>query len=96
MDFPLSVLQLIKSYDVSALRWENVEDQYAIVREILDRGSPDARRWLETQLTREETRRLLCEFRGAGFDEPGRARLRAAYDLTTADIPIRAFVAWSG
>jgi hypothetical protein len=43
MDLPLSVLQLIKSYDVSALRWESAEDRYAIVREILDRGSLDAR-----------------------------------------------------
>jgi hypothetical protein len=96
MELPMSVLQLIKSYDVTALRWDTVEDRYAIVREILDRGSPDAHRWLQTQLTREETRRLLCEFRGAGFDEPSRARLRIEYDLTTADIPVRPFVAWSG
>jgi hypothetical protein len=96
MDLPVSVLQLIKSYDVAALQWDRAEDRYAIVREILDRGSPDAWRWLHTQLTREDTRRLLCEFRGAGFDEPARARLRAEYNLTTEDIPVRAFIAWSG
>jgi hypothetical protein len=96
MDLPLSVLQLIKSYEVSALRWDRVEDRYAIVREILDRGSTEARQWLETQLTREAVRNLLREFRGAGFDEPGRAKLRAEFDLSTDDIPVRRYVAWSG
>jgi hypothetical protein len=96
MDLPLSVLQLIKSYDVSALRWERSEDRYAIVREILDRGSPEARDWLWTQLTRGEIQRLLREFRGAGFDEPGRAKLRAEFGLSTDEIPVRPFVAWSG
>lgn len=96
MDLPLSVLQLIKSYDVASLRWERIEDRYAIVREILDRGSREARGWLDGQLSREEVRELLREFRGAGFDEPGRAKLRAEYGLTTDDLPPRAYVAWSG
>jgi hypothetical protein len=96
MDLPMSVLQLVKSYDVSALRWERADDRYAVVREVLDRGSLEARRWLQTQLSREETRQLLREFRGAGFDEPGRQRLRAEYGLTTEDIPVRAFIAWNG
>jgi len=51
---------------------------------------------LEGQLSRDEIRALLKEFRGAGFDEPARARLRAEFDLTEDDIPVRNFVAWSG
>jgi hypothetical protein len=96
MDLPVSVLQLVKSYDVAALRWERIDDRYAIVREVLDRGSSEARRWLDARLSSDEVRELLREFRGAGFDEPARARLRTEFGLTTEDIPARPFVAWSG
>ena len=96
MNLPISVAQLIKSYDLSALRWERADDRYVVVREILDRGSADARHWLATQLSREDIRKLLCEFRGAGFDESGRAKLRAEFDLTEEDIPVRPSIPWNG
>ncbi|HET6150295.1 MAG TPA: hypothetical protein VFH68_22335 [Polyangia bacterium] len=96
MDLPIGVAQLVKSYDLSSLRWDNIDDRYVVVREILDRGSTDARQWLDQQLSREDIRKLLCEFRGAGFDEPARARLRAEFELTAEDIPVRPFIAWNG
>jgi hypothetical protein len=96
VDLPVSVAQLVKSYDISTLQWDRADDRYVVVREILDRGGAEPRRWLEGQLSRAEIRDLLREFRGAGFDEPARARLRAEFDLTEDDIPVRNFVAWSG
>jgi len=95
MDLPQSVAQLVKSYDTASLQWDRIDDRYAVVREILDRGAIEARAWLEAQLSWEELRALLREFRGAGFDEPGRARLRSEFDLTVDEIPVRAFVQWS-
>jgi hypothetical protein len=92
--FPVFVSRLLKSYDLHALHWTEYADRYAIVREVLDRGSAEARQWLDARLTFDEIRALLTDFRGAGFDEPARARLRQEYNLTLNEIPARPFVRW--
>jgi hypothetical protein len=91
---PVFVSRLLKSYDLRALHWTEQADRYAIVREILERGSVEAREWLDEHLTFGQVRELLTEFRGAGFDEPARARLRQKYNLTLNEIPARPFVHW--
>jgi hypothetical protein len=95
---PEHVLRLLKSYDVGELRWEDPDSRYAIVREILQRGSPEAREWLGHVLTRNEIRTLIREYRGAGFNEPERVRLREEYGLTIGDVPVRPFIGfgWKG
>jgi len=32
VDLPLSVAQLVKSYDISTLRWDSADDRYVVVR----------------------------------------------------------------
>lgn len=91
-DAPLAVRRLLKSYDPAALRWENRNDRHAIVREIVLRGDPVARRWLGRRLSRDEVRKLVRAYRGAGCAEPDRQLLRRKLALTTADIPIRPYI----
>lgn len=95
-ELPPYVRCLLKTYDIDSLRWEVADDRYAIVREILDRGSEEAQGWLAAHLGDAEIRGLLKEYRGAGFDEPAREKLRTKFSLTTADMPIRPFIPWKG
>jgi hypothetical protein len=97
-DCPVSVRQLLKSYDPAQLRWHEPADRWEIVAAILTRGGADAREWLAGQMTREELRELATNFRGAGLDEPDRARVRAELSLTEVEIPARPFIEfrWRG
>lgn len=92
LDAPIEVRRLLKSYDSSALRWEDLNDRYAIIREILVRGDNGARRWLRRVLPRREVREIVRQYAGAGCSEPDRARLRRALALTTVDLPTRPYV----
>jgi putative SOS response-associated peptidase YedK len=91
-NLPESVRRLLKSYDSDQLSWTNVDDRYAIVREILQRGSEDARRWLAGKLTHQEIRDLIARFRAAGFDEIQRRDLRRDFALGPEDVPVRPFL----
>jgi hypothetical protein len=91
-DCPLSVRQLLKSYDSAQLRWRDPAARWEIVAAVLTRGDADAREWLAGQMTRDELRALATNFRGAGLDESDRARVRAELALTEADIPRRPFI----
>jgi hypothetical protein len=91
-DCPLSVRQLLKSYDPAQLRWRDPTDPWAIVSAILTRGSAHAREWLAVQMTLEELRRLATDFHGAGLDDPDRARVRTELSLSEAEIPPRPFI----
>lgn len=89
---PLAVAQLLKTYDVAKLNWMNDDDRYAIVREIVRRGSRPARTWLNGMLSESGVRELLRQYAGAGFNEPERKLLRKRYLLTKQDVPERAFL----
>ena len=91
-DCPLSVRQLLKSYDPAQLRWQDPSDRWAIVAAILTRGGAAAREWLAGQMTREELRMLATDFHGAGLAEPDRARARAELSLSESEIPPRPFI----
>jgi hypothetical protein len=96
--FPLSVRQLLKTYDPGQLRWDVPTDRWAIVSAILTRGAPEARSWLDGRLTLDQLRELVRQFKGAGLAEQERAQLRTELGLTEADIPKRPFVTldWDG
>jgi len=89
---PLSVTRLLKSYEVDTLDWNNPNDRYAIVREIIRSGALDARRWLGGMLSVDGVRAILKDFQGAGLNKPERALVRRRYRLTVADIPRRPFL----
>lgn len=95
---PLPVAQLLKTYDVAKLDWMQQDHRYAIVREIVRRGSRPARMWLKGMLSETGVRELLRQYAGAGFNEPERKLLRKRYLLTTQDVPERAFLGfeWAG
>ena len=96
--FPIAVRQLLKTYDPDQLRWDVPSDRWAIVSAILTRGSPDARSWLSAKVPMPELRDLARQFKGAGLNEPDRARLREQLGLDETDIPRRPFVGfnWGG
>jgi len=89
---PLPVAQLLKTYDVAKLDWMKQDDRYAIVREIVRRGSRPARTWLKGMLSESGVRELLRQYAGAGFNEPERKLLRKRYLLTKQDVPEHAFL----
>jgi hypothetical protein len=93
--FPLAVRQLLKTYDPAQLRWDVPSDRWAIVSAILTRGAPDARSWLGSRLATDQLRELARQFKGAGLNEPERAKLRADLGLTEADIPKRPFLGFT-
>jgi len=97
-DYPQSVRQLLKTYDPAKLRWGNPSHRWAIVAAILTREGDDARQWLASRLSRDEVRVLARDFRGAGLNEPDRAKLRSELALGESDIPERAFLGfrWRG
>jgi hypothetical protein len=90
--YPQSVAQLLKTYEPSQLRWENPADRWAIVSAVLVRGGVDAREWLGRRLSRAELQQLARQFRGAGLNEPDRAKVRADLGLSEEDIPKRPFL----
>jgi hypothetical protein len=96
--FPMSVRQLLKTYDPGQLHWDVPADRWAIVSAILTRGAPEARSWLDGMLTLSALQDLVRQFKGAGLGEQERAKLRAELGLTEADIPKRPFVGldWGG
>jgi hypothetical protein len=96
--FPVAVRQLMKTYDPGQLRWDVPSDRWAIVSAVLIRGGADARSWLDGRLTSDQLRELVRQFKGAGLNEPQRAKLRAELGLTEADIPKRPFLGftWGG
>jgi hypothetical protein len=89
---PPAVRRLLKSYDPAALRWAKRDHRYTVVREILLRGDESAKRWLGTILSAGRVRDLVRAYRGAGSNEPDRARLRNQLGLSGDDIPVRPFV----
>ncbi len=91
-DAPMAIQRLLKTYDPHSLRWANRDDRHAIVREIVLRGDPSAKRWLRRKLSRTEIRDLIAAYRGAGASEPERQLLRARLRLTTEDIPVRPYI----
>jgi hypothetical protein len=62
------------------------------VREILVRGDAVAKRWLRGRLSRDEVRKLVRAYRGAGCAEPDREVLRRKLALTASDIPVRPYI----
>jgi hypothetical protein len=92
LQLPVAVARLLKTYDVSRLRWDDPADRWAIISEVLVRGDGEARGWLAGRLSIEEVRELARRFQGAGLAEPERARLRAELSLDETDIPRRPFV----
>ena len=95
-EYPQSVRQLLKTYDAAQLRWENPTHRWAIVAAILTRGSAHARQWLASRLSQHEVRVLARDFRGAGLNEPDRAKLRAELSLSEAEVPSRPFIGFEG
>jgi hypothetical protein len=91
-DAPIEVRRLLKSYDPSALRWSKPNVRYLIVTEILVRGDGAAKRWLRGVLRREQVRHLVRRFRGAGCNEPQRAKLRRELRLSVRDVPRRPYL----
>jgi hypothetical protein len=96
--FPLAVRQLMKTYDPGQLCWDVPSDRWAIVSAILTRGALEARSCLAGLLTLEQLRELVRQFKGAGLNEPERAKLRVDLGLTEADIPKRPLLGftWAG
>ena len=96
--FPVAVRQLMKTYDPGQLRWDVLSDRWAIVAAVLTRGGPDARSWLNAKLRLDQLRELVRQFKGAGLNEPDRAKLRAELGLNETDIPKRPFLGftWGG
>ncbi len=90
--FPEYVTELLKSYDVAALDWMRRDDRYAIVREVLRKGSTSAKRWLAGRLSEKAIRELIQEYRGAGLNEPERKSFRRRFGLTKQDIPEKAYL----
>jgi hypothetical protein len=95
LEIPEAVARLLKPYDVSRLRWDHPSDRWAIASEILVRGSAEARAWLDRLLSLRQLRQLARRFRGAGLNEPGRAKIRVELSLSEDDIPRRAFLGFS-
>jgi len=98
VDMPIEVRRLLKSYDLSELRWLVRQDRHAIVVAILTRGDEAAERWLWRHCSREAVREVLREFHGAGCDNEGRAVLREKLGMTEHELPPRPFssVPWRG
>ena len=92
---PADVRPLLKTYDIRKLKWRREADRYAIVREILSRGSRPALSWLGNVLPRAEQKALVRKYRGAGLNERDRARVRRRLGLTTRDLPARPFLGFS-
>ena len=92
MLFPYEVRRLLKSYDVAKLSWNNLDDRYAIVREVLTRGDDVADEWLFETLTMGEVRALVLQYQGGGVGEPGRARMRQRLGLSVENLPIRPYL----
>ncbi len=95
LELPEGVARLLKSYDLTQLRWEHLPDRWAIVAEILVRGSQPARAWLNARLSRRELQVLARRFRGAGLNEPARERVRAELGLDERAIPKRDFLGFT-
>jgi hypothetical protein len=91
-DAPVTVRRLLKSYDVTALKWAESDHRYAIVRAILVKGDAQAARWLRKALRPTEVRELVQRYRGAGCNEPERQKLRKQLRLTVNDIPERPYL----
>jgi len=93
MLFPYEVRRLLKSYDVATLSWNNPDDRYAIVREVLTRGDDVAHEWLFETLTMGEVRALVLQYGAAGVAEPGRAMMRQRLGLSVESLPTRPYLA---
>jgi hypothetical protein len=91
-DAPVAVRRLLKSYDPAALRWANLDDRHAIVRQVLLRGDQVAKAWLRGVLRRDEVRELVKAYHGVGCNEIERAKLRAELRLSRVHIPVRPYV----
>jgi hypothetical protein len=91
-DAPESVQKLLKSYDPGKLRWSIPGHRYEIVIAALTRGDREAKRWLWSVLSRDQVRKLVREFRGAGCAEPTRRLLRRQLKLSKVDIPPRPYL----
>jgi hypothetical protein len=91
-DAPVTVRRLLKSYDVTALKWAEPDHRYAIVRAILVKGDAQATRWLRKALRPTEVRELVQRYHGAGCNEPERQKLRKQLRLTVNDIPERPYL----
>lgn len=91
-DAPESVRQLLKSYDLESVRWDEPNDRHTMVVAILTRGEETAKQWLWSVLSRQEVRALVREYGGAGCSEPERALLRKQLRLTTTDLPQRPYL----
>jgi hypothetical protein len=91
-DAPESVVKLLTSYDPKELRWRVTDHRHLIVVATLTRGNTEAKDWLWSVLSHDEVRDLVRQYAGAGCAEPDRVQLREQLDLTTTDIPTRAYL----
>jgi hypothetical protein len=89
---PEAVRKLLKSYDPEKLRWSIPGHRYEIVIAVLTRGDDQAKRWLWSVLSRDEVRKLVRQFRGAGCAEPARRLLRRQLNLSKIDVPTRPYL----
>ncbi len=94
-DAPEPVRKLLKSYDPKALRWSIPGHRYEIVVAVLTRGNDQAKQWLWSALSRDQVRKLVRKFRGAGCAEPARALLRRQLKLSKIDVPTRPYLGFS-
>jgi hypothetical protein len=94
-DAPESVRKLLKSYDPKALRWSIPGHRYEIVIAVLTRGNEEATQWLWSVLSRDQVRKLVRTFRGAGCAEPARALLRRQLKLSKIDLPTRPYLGFA-
>jgi hypothetical protein len=95
LEAPAEVRRLLKSYELSDLRWSDTRDRYTIVREVLVRGGDTARKWLRRSLKEDAVRDLVRRFRGAGCSEPERRKLRNELGLSTEDVPVRSYIGFA-
>jgi hypothetical protein len=93
--FPGVVRQLLKTYNPAQLRWQEASHRWVIVAAIVTRGSEEAQEWLARRLSMGELRKLARRFKGAGLNEPDRARIRAKLGLDKTAIPSRPYLGFT-
>ena len=94
-DAPEPVRKLLKSYEPKALRWSIPGHRYEIVVAVLTRGNDQAKQWLWSALSRDQARKLVRKFRGAGCAEPARVLLRRQLKLSKIDVPTRPYLGFA-
>ncbi len=91
-DAPEAVRKLLKSHDATTLRWRIPAHRYEVVVAILTKGGEQAQQWLWRVLSRDQARKLVRKYRGAGCAEPARSLLRRELNLSRVEVPVRPYL----